>query len=136
MRSSKKTISNLSVLLSIKPEFVKQIASGSKQYEFRRVIFKQKVEKVYIYSTSPVKKIVGYFIIEDVICDNPTQLWAQCNLHGGIDKDAFFEYFSGKEEGYAIKIGDVVLFDIPLDPYKKNSMFVAPQSFSYLPAAI
>jgi predicted transcriptional regulator len=52
----------MNVLLSIKPEYAELIKSGLKKYEFRRKIFKKAGHsKVFIYSTSPVKKITGVF---------------------------------------------------------------------------
>lgn len=32
----------MNVILSIKPEFVEKIFSGEKQYEYRKVLFKQR----------------------------------------------------------------------------------------------
>jgi hypothetical protein len=52
------------VLLSIKPKYVKSIIEGDKRYEFRKTIFKNReINRIYIYSSSPVKKIVGTFEI-------------------------------------------------------------------------
>ena len=64
-----------SVILSIKPEYAKAIMSGKKRVEFRRKIFKRPVNKVYVYSSSPVKKIIGFFIIDSIIEDSPLRLW-------------------------------------------------------------
>ena len=46
----------MNLLISIKPEFVNKILANEKLYEFRKSIFKQKVDKIFIYSTYPVKK--------------------------------------------------------------------------------
>ena len=47
------------VLLSIKPKYVREILDGTKQYEFRKQIFRDRSrETVFIYSSSPEKKIV------------------------------------------------------------------------------
>ena len=51
----------MNVILSIKPEFVEKIFSGEKQYEYRKILFKQKVDTVYIYASRPISKIVGEF---------------------------------------------------------------------------
>ena len=48
-----------SILLSIKPEYVEKILKGEKRYEFRRKLCQKEVDKIYIYETSPVKKVVG-----------------------------------------------------------------------------
>ena len=119
------------VLLSIKPKFVDSIITGTKKFEFRKSIFKNKVDKIYIYASSPVKQIIGFFIIENIIKDHPNNLWKNYNQFAGIDKNEFFNYFSGKENGYAIQIGELELFDDPLNPYEIISNFTPPQSFYY-----
>jgi len=123
-----------SVLLSIKPEYVREIVKGTKRYEFRRAIFKDKggVDKVYIYSTAPVKKIVASFAIDEIIEDHPENLWLKCQSFSGIDKTSFFEYFKDKEKGFAIKIKDLDVFETPVDPNKVIPDFTPPQSFRYV----
>lgn len=59
----------MNLLLSIKPEFVDKILTHKKLYEFRKSIFKQNVDKIFIYSSYPVKKIVGYFEVTEIICE-------------------------------------------------------------------
>ena len=62
----------MKVLLSIKPEYVEKIFSKEKKYEFRKSIFKNpNIKSIIIYSSSPVKKVVGEFEIENIIQDTP-----------------------------------------------------------------
>lgn len=122
----------MKVLLSIKPEYVKKIFSGEKKYEFRRNIFKRKeIDTIVIYSTSPEKKIVGEFKIDEVIEENPEKLWNLFNDFSGIKEKPFKEYFKGKEKGYAIKIGKVKKYK-NFKTLKDYSIDYAPQSFLYL----
>jgi len=122
----------MNVLLSIKPMYANAILSGEKEYEFRKVIFKNRnIEKVYIYSSSPVKKIVGVFIVGDIIEDHPKRIWKKCKNKSGIQKEDFFNYFNGCEKGYAIKISDLRIFRVPIDPRTFCPDFVPPQSFCY-----
>ena len=65
----------MNVILSIKPEFVEKIFSGEKQYEYRKILFKQKVDTVYIYASRPICKIVGEFKIDEILCDKPENIW-------------------------------------------------------------
>lgn len=122
----------MSVLLSIKPKYVEQIEKGSKLYEFRRVIFKQDIDEIYVYATAPIKQIVGKICIDEIIEDTPKNLWCSFKQNAGIKRKDFFEYFSGKEKGYAIKIKDFISFEKPIDPYQENPNFVPPQSYAYL----
>ena len=57
----------MNVLLSIRPKYVEEIIKGNKRYEFRKSIFKKNVDEVWIYATSPTKKIVGTFVIGKII---------------------------------------------------------------------
>lgn len=123
----------MKVLLSINPEYVEKIFSGEKKYEFRRNIFKNKdVNTVIIYSTSPVKRIVGEFTVKKIIKDLPSNLWELSPECTGISKEKFYKYFKNKKEGYAIEIGKVKRYPT-LKKIEEYSLKVAPQSFVYIP---
>jgi len=122
----------MNILLSIKPRFAEAIMNETKQYEFRRAIFKNiNVRKVYVYSTSPVQKIVGAFTIGEIIEDRPNALWKRLGKYSALDREEFFGYFEGCEKGFAIGIKDVDSFSHPVDPRDLNPNFFPPQSFCY-----
>jgi len=123
----------MNVLLSVKPKYANEIISCRKKYEFRKSIFKREnTEKMYIYSSSPVKKIIGIVDIDGILSDSPLKLWEQCHEDAGISEREFFSYFKNSDTGYAIKISNVQEFSIPIDPYIDED-FRPPQSFYYLP---
>lgn len=122
----------MKVLLSIKPEYVEKIFSGIKKYEYRRNIFKNKeIETIVIYSTFPVKRIVGEFKIKNIVKDLPEKLWELAPENTGIDKEKFMRYFYDKKEGYAIEIGKIKRYKTPKS-LEELSIKKAPQSFLYL----
>lgn len=124
----------MNVLLSVKPEYANKIVEGKKIYEFRRSILKRNdIEKIYIYSTSPIRKIIAVFEIEQILKDSPERIWKLCQKYGGISKEDFFAYFKNSDLAYAIKICNVVSFQEPIDPYNIIDNFKPPQSFYYLP---
>jgi len=124
----------MNVILSIKPKYVESILTGKKLYEFRRSIFKDpEVDRVYIYATSPVMKIIGYFVLREIISQDPEALWSECHSSAGVDEEEFFSYFSNKAVGYALRIGEVHTFDAPMDPQDIIPGFRAPQNFMYAP---
>jgi len=43
-------------------------------------------------------------MIGDIIEDHPQRLWDQLSMVSGISETEFFDYFSDKEKGFAIKI--------------------------------
>ena len=122
----------MKVLLSIKPEYAEKILHGKKKYEFRRTIFKnEEVSKIVIYATSPIKKIIGEFEIEDILTLNTYDLWEKTMKYSGINKEFYDDYFSGKEEGHAIKIRKPKRYSKYMDLCDYD-IKQAPQSFVYL----
>ena len=124
----------MKVILSIKPEFVEQIFSGKKRFEYRKVIFKRNnISTIVVYATKPYGKVVGEFEIGDIIMKDPKELWEETKDHSGISKRYFNEYFKGKDKGFAIKIKNFKKYDHPLDlSMIDKNIKVAPQSFCYI----
>ena len=120
-------------ILSIKPKYCEAIASGIKKYEFRRRIFKDvyRVKGVYIYSTSPVRRLVGEFQVGEIISGEPENVWQQCKEYGGISENEFFAYFKNTNTAYAIEIDNLRMFN-PLDPRDIIDEFNPPQSYRYI----
>jgi len=122
----------MNVLLSIKPKYTELIKSGLKKYEFRRKIFKKAGScKVFIYSTSPIKKITGVFDASVIHQDSPYRIWDMFGAYSGLSEEEFFQYFRGCEIGYAIEIKNLAIFDKPHDPSKYFLEFTPPQSYRY-----
>jgi type I restriction enzyme S subunit len=123
----------MDVLLSIKPKYVKSILEGEKRYEFRKAIFRNRpVDRIFIYASAPVKRIVALFEIGRIIEDHPSALWDQTRDHAGISDAEFFSYFAGRSRGYAIGIENLKEFDTPIDPREEIPGFVPPQSYCYV----
>ena len=118
-------------LLSIKPRFVDAILAGVKRFEFRRSIFSRPVDVVVIYATDPVQRIIAEFDVKGIMEASPDLLWKRTKEFAGIDQDGFYEYFNGKNKGYAIEVGEVRVYDTPLHPVRDLGVR-PPQSFLYL----
>lgn len=121
----------MNVILSIKPEFVEKIFSGEKQYEYRKVLFKQKVDTVYIYASRPISKIVGEFKIEKIINDTPANIWNQTKEYSGVTMSFFQKYYAGKDKGVALKIKECKKYKEAVEPKVIIPNFRVPQSFIY-----
>ena len=122
----------MNVILSIKPCFCASIFKGLKLYEYRKKVFKHSdVDKVYVYASKPISKIVGYFTIKRIISDTPSMIWSQTHEHGGITKKQFHEYFQGHSVAHAIEIDEVVKIN-PINPKEVIKGFTAPQNYCYL----
>ena len=123
---------NDAILMSIKPEFANKIFSGSKKYEFRRMIFKKKnISKVVVYASFPVMKVIGEFLIGDILEMDLDSLWEATSEEAGISKELFMTYYRGKDRGYAIRISSFKRYDEPL-PLQETFNTKPPQSFQYL----
>lgn len=122
----------MNVILSIKPRFVEEILAGRKRYEFRKHGFKRPVRTVYIYSSSPVRRIVGEFELGSVIEGKPLDLWQQTKAYSGISKTCFDEYFTNHLVGFALEIKSLRKYSNPINPYLRDKSFRAPQSFCYI----
>jgi predicted transcriptional regulator len=122
----------MKVIMSIKPEFAEKIFEGTKKYEFRRAIFKnQKIKKVLVYASSPVKRIIGEFEIDKIISLDLLSLWNKTSQHSGITKDYFDDYFANKDHGFAIKIKNIKKY-LTTKCIREDYNLVPPQSFLYL----
>lgn len=120
------------ILMSIKPVYVEKILSGEKCYEYRKTLPKKNgIDKIIIYSSSPVKKLVGEVKVKDILVENKEVLWNKTKEKSGTTKEFYDSYFKDKEIAIAYELGEVKIYN----PYKELSDFginFAPQSFIYL----
>ena len=123
----------MNVILSIRPTFCQMIFDGQKRFEYRKRVFNRlNVDKVYVYASKPISKIVGYFTIKRIIEDSPSMVWELTHEHGGISKKQFNDYFKGCKMAHAIEIDEVVELGTPIVPKEVIKNFTAPQNFMYL----
>ncbi|HLP48233.1 MAG TPA: hypothetical protein VK469_19980 [Candidatus Kapabacteria bacterium] len=121
----------MNVILSIKPKFAEAIFTGKKEVEFRKILFKKDVDKVLVYSTAPVQKIVGYFTIAYIVESSPDQLWQWFGKIGYITEEEFFKYYRNTQKGYSLCIATANKFKKGIDPHVLVERFTPPQSFCY-----
>lgn len=135
MRSKK-----LSILISIKPEFVELIFSGDKTVELRRVLPKNLPDKteVIIYASSPIKSIVGRACIKNIEEHPIDRLWKKFGHRTGTTFEYFKKYFKGKNRGYGLILEKVEIFSspYPLCTLRDTLSFSPPQSYMYTPPDI
>ncbi len=120
------------ILMSIKPQYVEKILSGNKKYEYRKNRAKRNdIDKIIIYSTAPIMKVVAEVDIEEIIESTPDILWKKTKLESGITEEFFYKYYKNKTTAVAYKLGNIKIYDKPKslnDIEVKN----VPQSFIYL----
>ena len=78
------------IMISINPQFVEKILSGEKTYEYRKSMFHDRsVEKLLIYETKPVCKVVAECHIDDVLVMPKHELWDRLINSPGYQKISF-----------------------------------------------
>lgn len=119
------------IVISINPKHVKNIINGTKKYEYRTRAAKQDVNKIIIYETIPVKKIVAEAEIVEVLVMKPNDLWNETKELSGITKEFFDKYFKNKKVAYAYRLGNVKVYDEPKE-LVEFGLKSAPQSYAYV----
>ena len=119
----------MNAILSIKPQFIEEIVAGNKRFEFRKSVFKLPVEKVYVYASAPISRIIGEFHPADVVTGVPGEVWKVTNKYSGITKNYFDEYFKGRKMAFAIVIQNFVKYDHQINLPRGVH---APQNYCYV----
>lgn len=123
------------VVLSIRPQYSEKILAGSKTVELRRRFPTSAPSGTiaYIYSTSPVRAMVGVAEIKDVLRMPVHELWTEFEDTAFIERGDFDKYFEGVDFGYALLFDDVKTFSrsIPLAELREQFGFEPPQSYLY-----
>ncbi|MEA3092186.1 MAG: hypothetical protein QOJ04_3528 [Caballeronia sp.] len=123
------------VVLSVRPHYSNKIFEGKKTVELRRrfPVSAPRGTIAYIYSTSPVRAIVGSTEIENVIKLPVPELWNKFGNMAKITKVDFDHYFAGLKEGFALNIANARPFCRPIDltELRDRFGFEPPQSFLY-----
>lgn len=121
--------------MSIRPPFALAILDGSKKIEFRKRPLAEDIDKVVIYTTAPVKAVVGEFYFSEQIVASPSELWQRYSKVAGIDEKSFFEYFNETTYAIGILIDKVIKYEEPQLLENFNPGTRAPQSVKYLELA-
>lgn len=119
------------IIISINPEHVNNIINGSKKFEYRTKVAKSDINKLIIYETMPIKKVVAEVEIVEVLMLSPDDLWEETKEFSGITKTFFDQYFDNRKVAYAYKLGKIKVYDQPLE-LQDFGLKTAPQSFAYV----
>lgn len=122
-----------SILLSVKPKWVKKILDGSKTIEVRRNFPKCEVETAYIYRSNSHKdngnKIVGSFTPKARQIE--TGYIPYCIAQTCLTEEEYYEYVGKRKTVWLIEITNFVAYDNPKD-LSDLRVGKAPQNFCYV----
>lgn len=125
-----------SILISVKPQFSSLIMRGEKTVELRKKIpANLSGKRVFVYSTCPDSKVIGFFDVQHVEALPIDELWNKVHPVAGIAEDDFYEYYTDKEEGFAIFFTEFIEFKTPLtleSIRKTYPNFIPPQNYYYV----
>ena len=119
------------LLLSINPQYVEQIISGKKYYEFRKFRCREDVNRILIYETSPAQRIIGEAGITEVIHDSVSNVWQKTKDGAGVSYDLYMQYYTGKSEAIAYKLDNLIIYKAPMT-LTDIGVSSAPQSYIYV----
>jgi len=126
------------ILMSIRPRFADAILSGAKSHELRRRFVAGAVgTRVFVYASSPVCRMVGYFSIQ-AVNTMPTWLVARRRRRATtLTADEIHGYLQGLRHGTLIEVAEPTTFDMPIAlPVLREWGVEPPQSYRYLSADI
>ena len=123
------------VVLSIKPQYSDKIIEGRKTVELRRrfPVSAPRGTIAYIYSTSPIRAMVGIAQINKVLKLPIDEIWKRFSKSAYIEKTDFDKYFEGTNHGFALIFERAKPLSKPmsLQFLRENFGFEPPQSFLY-----
>jgi len=120
------------ILMPINPEYVDEILSGRKKYEYRKIRAKRNnIDKMVIYSTSPIMKVVAEVDILGILEDTPKKIWDKTKKYSGISQSSYNKYYKNKKKAIAYKLGQISVYDNPKELGDIGINYI-PQSFTYL----
>lgn len=120
-----------SILIPIHPKYVEGIINGDKTFELRRKIPKRKVDKMIIYSTSPVMKVLCEVEVKKIHTKDIDELWDMVKDSSLVTYKEYLDYFDSNGIANAFEIGKVELYEEPKRLIDLGISYT-PQSFTYL----
>lgn len=119
------------VVLSLHPIHAHAILDGRKTVEFRRSRIPADAQRVVIYATSPVMKVLGTAVVSGFKKAAPTTIWRNYRKQGNVSKAFFDAYFSGTTQARCYVLESPRRFDVEL-PLNAFGISSPPQSFAYV----
>src|SRR5262245_5845590 len=119
------------LLLPIHPRWAIAILDRTKQWELRtRRPSVDRRDVVVLYATSPLRAVVGSFLVGDVVTDRPEVVWRHVRDRIGLTRAEFFDASGAAPVVHAIE----VTRPKRVDPYTPR--FRVGQGWRYLDGRI
>lgn len=123
------------LFIAVKPEYANKLISGKKDIELRKMRPHVKQgDYVIIYASAPVKAVLGFGKIKQIIECNPESMWERYSNRLGINKQSYFSYYNGYHKAIGIEF-DMIKSVSPIrleDLRKVDPNFQPPQIYRYV----
>jgi len=131
------------ILLSIKPNIIREIISGEKKFEFRKQFPNLDSEdigrKIIIYSSTPQMSIMGSFTVGRYLHSDFDTLMSDIDSTPEYKKRISKYFGKNQESCHALEITNLNIYETPLSLRylrEKFNNFFPGQSYRYLPDEI
>lgn len=120
------------IMISISPNESEQLFDNGRSVVFFKVAPKYPVEKVLVYVTSPIQKVIGEFDLLKIDVNSVNSSWNKYRSSSVISsRKEYLEYFSSHKEAHALLASKVYIYRRPKDLASFN-MKKGPSGFTYL----
>ena len=109
------------ILLPIKPQYVKEILEGRKRYEFRKNKPKRPVTRIVIYASWPQQLVVGEAIIDEILEGSSDEIWNITKEFARIPKQFFSSYYAGRSKAVAYRLSEIIVYNTTVTTRKKST---------------
>lgn len=118
-------------IITIKREYLDKILSGEKRVEFRTRLPRKlsRGDRVFCVGSGTCGRVISAFYVEGVVAYGINAMWDRYSNCGCISRSDFFEYFSGRNIAYAMRIAHVIRIDGNLN-VRQLGLSGAPQWFA------
>jgi len=120
--------------MSIRPKHVNAILDGTKTVELRRTRPNVPLGSVvFLYSSSPVKAIVGWACLADLVEGTPDDVREAHQAAAAVSDEVFVDYFRGATTAVGLLLHRVVQASTPISLEELRELGVEPpQSWRYV----
>lgn len=120
------------IIISMAPKSAEALFDNpEKNVVFYKVTPANKVLRVIVYATAPVKKVVGEFDLQEIKIAATSTIWKNFSKASVISKKEYDSYYEGKEKAHAMISKKTYKYRNPKDLSDYN-MSKGPSGFQYL----
>jgi predicted transcriptional regulator len=96
------------VILSIKPEYARRIADGTKTIELRRSSMGlEPGDVVLVYISAPEQRLAFWFRIDRIESLGVEEMWRKYHERLGIEREPYLAYFADASTATGLHVGEL-----------------------------